>query len=84
MWNIGFTRLAEPAPGALLVAEDDGDDSFERTEAEAQHPESAAKLAVWQRVLDWMRGNTAAPPSPAASAEVESLAELVECVAYAY
>ena len=74
MWNIGFTRLAEPAPGALVVAEDDGDDSFELTEAEAQHPESAAKLAVWQRVLDWMRGNTAAPPTPAASAEVESLA----------
>lgn len=83
MFGLGFTRVAEPAPGSLLAVDDEaetGADGFALTAEEAACPEAAAKRAVWESVYSWMRGEGPAPAAAAVTPEEEvgRLAGLVE------
>lgn len=84
MFQFGFTRVMEPTPGSLILAADCDDDAtedpFALTLDEACHPESAAKVAVWESVLSWMQGNgpvASAGTQGAAVADVEKLDKIV-------
>jgi hypothetical protein len=79
MWGLGgWTRLCDPTPGSLLLA--DGDDieddgGFALTEEEAACPESTAKKAVWESILSWMQGEGPTPRRTSLLSEAE-VAEL--------
>jgi hypothetical protein len=62
MFGLSWTRTMEPTSGSLILAADgDNDDAtgdpFVLTSEEASHPESSAKVAVWESIMSWIEGN---------------------------
>ena len=80
MFGLRWTRTAEPTPGSLVLLDEDDDDSFELTAEEASHPESAAKLAVWESVLAWMKGEGPVPSQKKKTLSVAEVSELAALV----
>lgn len=89
MFGLNWTRTVEPTPGSLILAADgdSGDataDPFVLTAEEASHPESAAKVAVWESVLSWIEGNGPVTPTGVAAAQgtskcdVKKLCQIVQ------
>ena len=87
MFGLSWTRTMEPTPGSLIVAADgvdETDDPFALTPEETCHPQSAAKIAVWESVLSWMQGNAPVTSASVVAAQamtaddVEKLGKLVE------
>ena len=77
MFGLSWTRTMEPTSGSLILADGDDDDAtgdpFVLTSEEASHPESAAKVAVWESIMSWIEGN-----GPVTSAALDAAQEMTE------
>ena len=67
----------EPTSDSLILADGDNDDAtddpFVLTPEEASHPESAAKVAVWESIMSWIEGN-----GPVTSAALDAAQAMTE------